>query len=44
MITHFYVADETVFLLSIYDKSDKDNISDKELLELLNKIEGRRIG
>jgi hypothetical protein len=38
VITHFYVTDETVFLLSIYDKSDKDNISDKELLELLKSI------
>lgn len=40
VITHFYVSDETVFLLSIYDKSDKENISDKELLELLKKIKG----
>jgi len=39
VITHFYVSDETVFLLSIYDKSDKENISDKELLELLKKIQ-----
>lgn len=40
VITHFYVSDETVFLLSIYDKSDKENISDKELVELLKKIRG----
>ncbi len=39
VITHFYVSDETVFLLSIYDKSDKESISDKELLELLKKIQ-----
>jgi len=39
VITHFYVSDETVFLLSIYDKTDKENISDKELLELLKKIQ-----
>ncbi|MEQ6118060.1 type II toxin-antitoxin system RelE/ParE family toxin [Reichenbachiella sp. MALMAid0571] len=40
VITHFYVSAETVFLLSIYDKSDKENISDKELLELLKTIKG----
>lgn len=39
VITHFYVANDTIFLLSIYDKSDKDNISDKELLELVKKID-----
>jgi hypothetical protein len=38
VITHFYVSDETVFLLTIYEKSDKENITDKELLELLTKI------
>lgn len=35
LITTFTVADETVFLLSIYDKSEKDSLSDKELDELL---------
>ena len=35
MITNFVIADKTVFLLSIYDKSDKDNLTDKELQELL---------
>jgi hypothetical protein len=39
VITHFYVSDEIVFLLSIYDKSDKESISDKELLELLKLIQ-----
>jgi len=29
------IADDTVFLLSIYDKSNKDNLTDKELQELL---------
>jgi hypothetical protein len=33
-----YVAGETVYLLSIFDKSEKENISDKELSELLKKI------
>ncbi len=38
VITYFFVSNETIFLLSIYDKSDKENISDKELMELLKKI------
>jgi len=39
VITHFYVENETVFLLAIYDKSEQDDISDKELRELLSYIE-----
>jgi len=39
VITHFYVENETVFLLAIYDKSEQDDISDKELRELLSEIE-----
>ncbi len=35
LITNFVIADETVYLLSIYDKSDKSNLTDKELQELL---------
>ncbi|MBL0293974.1 MAG: type II toxin-antitoxin system RelE/ParE family toxin [Saprospiraceae bacterium] len=35
LITNFVIADETVYLLSIYDKSDKENLTDKELAELL---------
>lgn len=35
VITNFVVANDTVYLLTIYDKSDKDNLSDKELDELL---------
>jgi mRNA-degrading endonuclease RelE of RelBE toxin-antitoxin system len=35
VITNFVITDDTVYLLSIYDKSEKDNLSDKELLELL---------
>lgn len=37
-ITHFYVAQETVFLLSIYDKSEKENISNTEIKALLKLI------
>lgn len=35
MITNFIIAEETVFLISIYDKSDTENLTDKELAELL---------
>jgi hypothetical protein len=35
VITFVYIQDETVYLLSIYDKSDKENISDKELRDLI---------
>jgi len=35
VITNFIITDNTVYLLSIYDKSEKDNLSDKELEELL---------
>lgn len=35
VITNFIIAEETVFLISIYDKSEKDNLTDKELDELL---------
>lgn len=39
VITHFYIENETVFLLTIYDKSEQTDISDKELKELLSEIE-----
>lgn len=38
VITYVQVLKTTVYLLSIYDKSDKENISDKELKELLKFI------
>lgn len=38
VITHFYVAEDTVFLLSIYDKSDQENISDRQIQSLLKLI------
>lgn len=37
-ITHVVLIENTVFLLSIYDKSDRENISDKELNELLDQL------
>lgn len=39
IITHFYIEKETVFLLSIYDKSEKVNISDSQIKVLLNHIQ-----
>lgn len=38
VITYVLKEDERIFLISIYDKSDQDNISDKKLLELLKSI------
>ncbi len=38
IITNFVVTDATVYLLSIYDKSEKENLSDKELSELLTSV------
>lgn len=38
VITNFVIADHTVFLLTIYDKSEKDNLSDKELTLLLKHV------
>lgn len=39
IITHFYVENETVFLLAIYDKSEQASVSDRELKALLLEIE-----
>lgn len=39
VITYFQVNQNNVFLLSIFDKSEKANISDKEIIELLSFIE-----
>ncbi len=38
IITHLVVSEEVVFLLSIYDKSEKENLTDKELIELLKNV------
>jgi hypothetical protein len=35
IITNFVINETTIYLLSIYDKSEKDNLTDKELSELL---------
>lgn len=36
IITHVHFTGVTIYLLSIYDKSEQDNISDKQLLALLS--------
>lgn len=38
IITNFVITDKTVYMLSIYDRSEKENLSDKELVELLSYI------
>ena len=39
IITNIVVSEETVYLLAIYDKSEKNTITDKELSALLNRIQ-----
>jgi mRNA-degrading endonuclease RelE of RelBE toxin-antitoxin system len=38
VITSFLISEETVYLIAIYDKSEKETLSDKELTELLKQI------
>jgi hypothetical protein len=38
VITYFQVSETSVYLLSIYDKSERENLSDKELNSLLKTI------
>ncbi|MGV3546376.1 MAG: type II toxin-antitoxin system RelE/ParE family toxin [Pedobacter sp.] len=38
VITNFVITENTVFLISIYDKSEKENLDNKELAELLKYI------
>jgi mRNA-degrading endonuclease RelE of RelBE toxin-antitoxin system len=39
IITNVWISGTTIYLLSIYDKSEAENISDKDLLERLKNIE-----
>jgi hypothetical protein len=38
IITNFVIADASVYLLTIYDKSEKENLTSKELDDLLDDI------
>jgi hypothetical protein len=38
VITHYYFHGNTVYLLSIYDKGEQENISEKGITELLQGI------
>ena len=38
VITNLVVTDSTVYLLAIYDKSEKEMLTDKELTELLKYV------
>ena len=38
VISFVWVSDKKIFLMSVYDKSEKSNISDQEIKELLNQI------
>jgi len=38
IITNYIISEQTVYLLSIYDKSEKDNLTDNELVDLLESI------
>ena len=39
VVTNFIIDENTVYLISIYDKSEKDNLSDKELTMLLKQVQ-----
>jgi len=39
VITHFYIDNDIVFLLTIYDKSEQTDVKDDELKKLLSEIE-----
>jgi hypothetical protein len=38
VMTQVKIVNQTVYLFSIFDKSEKDNISDKEIKELIKEI------
>lgn len=38
VITHFAITEDTVFLLSIYDKSTQDSVSDSYIIHLLDNL------
>ena len=38
VITYYYIHGSTVYLLSIYDKADLENVSEKKIAKLLQGI------
>ena len=38
VITYYYIHGNTVYLLSIYDKAEQENISEEKIVELLQGI------
>jgi len=43
IITYFVNKDNIVYLLSIYDKSEEANISDKEIKKILKEVENEKV-
>jgi mRNA-degrading endonuclease RelE of RelBE toxin-antitoxin system len=39
VVTHLYLTTETVYLLTIYDKSEKSDVKPKELKEMIENLE-----
>jgi mRNA-degrading endonuclease RelE of RelBE toxin-antitoxin system len=39
IITHYVISDQTVYLLAIYDKTEKESVKDSELKALLRDIQ-----
>ena len=38
VITYVVIKKSTLYLLALYDKSEKDNITDKEIKQLINQL------
>lgn len=41
VITHFAITDNTVFLLSVYDKSKQESVTDAYIKILLEQLSGK---
>ena len=39
VITYIYIQSETIYLLTIYDKSEKENIKPNDLKEIIDSLE-----
>jgi len=39
IITHFYSKNNSVFLLTIYDKSEKESVTQSEIKEIVSGLE-----